>query len=296
VYREEFTQGEDVPSPAFRPLEDRNTGNSADGQERAFSREAVAGVMRQQGRYKEAERYESCGRVIVDYCPTCKYTAPKVRVFRCGLRECRDCSRIESNRLFNRIIKEVVKVPAVAGWRWRHVVLTSRRIKTNFLRDDYLKVKFGLDRVQNYFRRAKFKPKIGACGGIEFGPKNQMVHCHLFIFCPFLNKDELQKVWKLGTIFFKEVESERQTLEACLYAINFSKMKDPVLLATIGLVMKKTRRVFTWGRLYGSARKDKKPKIEHKCPCCGEKLHWHFDQEQSPSIPRAGPDEGADWS
>lgn len=287
--REDFSQAEGPFIPAPRPLENRNTDKLTDEQARARSRESIAGCMRQQGRYKEAQRFEDCGRIIKAYCSGCGYSDPKVRVFRCGLRECQECSTIESNRLFNRIIDRVCKTAPVAGWRWRHIVLTSRRDTTKSLKDDYIRVKFELNRLHTFFRKKEFSPGISAVGGIEFGPKNQMVHVHLFIFCKWLSKQQLKKVWRLGSCWFKRVVSERQTLNACLYSIDFSKMPDSMMIANIGLIMKKTRRVFTWGGLYGTANKDKKKKNNYVCPCCGEKMHWKFDQGGEDHNSRDGP-------
>lgn len=286
---EEITHGGEGSFPALRPLETLNTGKSAERPKTPFSRESVAEVMRLQGRGKEALRYLNCGKMIKDYCLACDYVKPEIRVYRCGLRECRECSQIETNRLFNRVLQEMFKMPHIAGWAWRHIVLTSKRENKFTLKHDYSLVKFGLDRLQNYFRTKKFKAKIGAVGGIEFGPQNQMVHVHLLIYCPFLDKEEMLKKWKLGSIFYKKVTSEKQALNACLYAVDFSKLKDPAILANIGYVMKRTRRVFTWGRLYGSAKKEKKKKDGYKCPKCKEGLHWRFNQEGDPRETRAGP-------
>jgi hypothetical protein len=279
------------PRPLETPITDKceDTLKVEDSKPDRTFREDVASVMNVQGRYKDASRYLECGKVTRDVC-RCGHKATKTRVMRCGLRECQVCAGIEAKRLYLQILVEMGRVDKKPGWTWRHAVLTSIRKPGTDLKEDLKKVKAGLKRLRYYLRgttkaTARYRAGISAVGGIEFGPKNGMVHVHLMIYAPFIPKDEMEKAWSVGTIHFKEITSARQIENVCLYAIDFTKKKkdkrtgeliplSPVFIANVGKVLKGWRRIFTWGGLYKRIKKKEKTKKNEVCPKCGEKMSW----------------------
>lgn len=274
--KQDFNPPQDEGGGDLGPLETGITGKCADEPESDDYRQSVASVMRIQTRYVEAERYLECGRITRTFCPKCGFKDLQTRVHRCGLRECPECSQIEAKRIYTRIMREVRKIPPFPRWKWRHLVITSVRNPLSPIRDDYLKLKIGIKRLRAYFRRKEFLGKISAVGGCQFGPKNAMAHVHIAIFCPWLDLDAIQRVTGLGTVFVKVIKSAVQFYECVRYSANFTKSRDPCFLANMGLAMKGTRRIFTWGKLYGCTTALKKEKTDKDCPCCGARLSWEY--------------------
>ena len=269
-------------------LETVITGKCADEPETPNWRADVAGVMQIQGRFLEAARYEVCGKVTRGYCPQCGYRELKTRIHRCELRECPECSRLEAKRLFIRIMREIKSIPALPGWTWRHLVITTKRTPYTDIRPDYLKLKIGIKRLRAFFRRKQFGGNISAVGGLQFGPKNAMAHVHIAIFSPWLNLKQIQEIMGQGTAWIKKIKSAKQFEEAVRYSANFTKSRDPVFLANIGQALKGTRRVFTWGRLYGVGKIAKKEKTDYICPMCTTKMRWEYVLEAVTAGPLAG--------
>lgn len=250
-----------------RPLENLTTDNCADGQDRRW-REDVAGVMRAQGRDREADRFLSCGRLVQGVCGKCGHRE-EIREWRCGLRECPECSRKEAGDRFREALKDMRKVPQVAGWVWRHLTLTLDGGPRLAMREGVLRAQEGLKRLRGYFRRKQFNPGVSAVYGIEFGPDHGRCHVHLLIYAPFLDRTAVEQAWGGGRIDFNLVESERQIENTVLYCIDFTEGPSPAFVASAGQALKGVRRVGAWGFLYGSARK----KVLHSrvCPCCSSK-------------------------
>jgi hypothetical protein len=288
VEAEIITQGERGAFLFPRPLENLITGKCADEPESDDFRQSVAGIMRTQGRRAEAVRYMECGKVTRSYCPQCGWKELKTRVHRCGLRECPECARIEAKRLFTRIMATIKKITPFPGWTWRHLVITTKRVPGTPIRDDYLKVKSGLRALRAYFRKKQFAGRISAVGGIEFGPANAMSHVHIVIFSPFLDLREIQRTTGLGSCWVEQVKSARQVENATLYAVDFTESRDPVFIANMGSAMKGTRRVFTWGALYGCAKKEPKKKTDFKCPCCNTAMRWEYVLDHVSAVPLSG--------
>lgn len=277
-------QGTEFP----RPLETLITGKCADDQMDDDFRKSVAGVMRVQGRGVEAARYEECGKITRSYCPQCSYRELRTRVHYCGLRECPVCARIEAKRLFSRVMPQIKKIRPLPGWAWRHLVITTRRVVNTSIRADYLAVKAGLRALRAFFRQKRFAGHISAVGGIEFGPRNAMSHVHLVIFSPFLDLLEIQKRTGLGKCWISRVKNARQVENATLYAVDFTATRDPVFIANMGLAMKGTRRIFTWGALYGCTAREKKKKISELCPLCSTAMRWEYVPDQVSAVPLSG--------
>jgi hypothetical protein len=185
-------------------------------------------------------------------------------------------------------MKVVKKIPPFPGWTWRHLVITTVRNRETPIRDDYQKLKSGIRALRAFFRHKKFCARISAVGGCQFGPMNAMAHVHLAIFCPWLDLDEITRVTGLGTCNIKRIKTANQFYEAVRYCANFTKSKDPVFLANMGMALKRTRRVFTWGALYNRATKQKREKIVSVCPCCGEKMRWEFVPAPFSAVPISG--------
>ena len=286
--REDITHPGGPGCEFLGPLETGITDKCADEPESDDYRQSVASVMRVQRRYVEAERYVECGKITRSYCPKCGFKELRTSVHRCGLRECPECSQIEAKRLYTRIMREVRKIPPFPRWTWRHLVITSVRNPLTPIRDDYLKLKTGIKRLRAYFRRKEFLGKISAVGGCQFGPANAMAHVHLAIFCPWLDLEAIQKVTGLGTVFVKVIKSSVQFYECVRYSANFTKSRDPCFLANMGLAMKGTRRIFTWGNLYGCTTEPKKEKIKRECPCCGARLSWEYVLDHISARPLSG--------
>jgi hypothetical protein len=186
-------------------------------------------------------------------------------------------------------------IPAIPGWSWKHLICTTKRIPFTDIRPDYMRVKRGLRALRAYFRKKRFMNKISAVGGIEFGPKNAMCHVHIIIFAPYLDFEEIGQIWGQGSIQIKNVTSARQVENATLYAVDFTESKDPVFIANMGLAMKGTRRVFTWGKLYGCASRKKEKHEAQKCPSCDSLLRWEYVPEQTHALPPAGTSPG-EWN
>ena len=271
-----------------RPLETFITTKCADEVNYVLVRADVASIMCVQGRYKEAARIEECGTFVRKVCPSCGYRELRTYQLRCDLRECPECARMEAKRLFVRIMRTVKKIPLFPGWTWRHLVITSKRDNSKPMKDDYLKIKAGLRKLRAYFRKKEFSNRISAVGGIQFGPKNCMAHVHLAIFCKWLNLQEIKEVTGLGSCWIKVIKTSEQFYEAVRYGCNVSKVVDPVYLANCGLTFKGSRRLFTWGFLYGSTTPEKRVKVECKCPCCQVKMTHEHVYHPISAVPRSG--------
>jgi len=304
--------GDPGPIPAGIPAGDREKGTGTADNSVLFDlkkydyypvwREKVADNLYATGLYKESSRYRQCGKMVRDYCPACGHKELKTRSFWCESRICPECAERAEKKIFIATIEAMKSVPVASGWRWRHITITQKRVDYVPLTDDLEKLKGGLNRLRKFFcNKKRFKITVngkkvfGALGGIEFGPKNGMVHAHILAYTPFLDQDEIQSVIGLGWIGIKEVKTEKGIKEVTRYCVDFTGKGDglpsPDFMCAVAHALKGKRRIFTWGSLYNKIRIRKEFDFEPKiCPKCGGMMLWHFTEyETGPPEDRACP-------
>lgn len=235
----------------------------------ATFRKGVVKELKLKGLGRKATRWDMCGTAVRYKCGCGHIHFGK---FSCGLRTCPECADKTARSMYRQFKEVLTDWKCVPGWKWKHITLTTINNGGNG-RELIKRMKRGQARVRRYFKETYGKDVAGI-GGLEFGD-NGMIHFHLAVYVPWLNRDYLwKKVWRLGFISIKTLKSNKQLLNVVSYAIRFFKgdklLITPEQAVSYEIVLKGFRRIFTFGRLYGRVRVRAVFNRYYSCPNCGK--------------------------
>lgn len=286
--------------------------NSRSG-EYVIWRSRVADAYRDAGMPDEADLYDSCSdpshffllkpgqpapaeSVGVITCSENPGHMAKAVCPSCQLRTCPDCAHRETARLLARYLptmKRYFEEPYKPGWKFRSIVFTSDaslfdlNIKERMI-DLYNHVWAVFESALKSRRSGPVS--VSDCGFLaagEFGPRGLKFHVHCIYYGPWLDQDELVKLWHARTgnqvVWVNGIGAGKKypTLEDAVaevlkYSTKFWKRQpngqavfiDPAAVPVLHKVLSGTRRVRSRGLFY----RVQEPQHVSCCPTCSAVL------------------------
>lgn len=226
-----------------------------------WGRAVIARKLLDVGLSKQANRYIRCGAKIMKFRDQngVEYFKP----YRCELRICPHCQRIASTRKKNKyreVIKYLEKTKQLkGGYRWRLITLT---FKKNKITDFIYQVKNANKMLKNLWKRLKrmFGKQIGMITSMEIG-KNGGVHFHGLYYGPYIEHENLKKMWKdiTGTSYIVDIRLVKGGLynavkEVLKYNIKINQSMDIEYFPQIIKALFRIRTVNVLGIFYNKIK------------------------------------------
>ena len=195
----------------------------------------------------------------------------------CDLRFCSFCAPRAYMRLANKhapVLEHVRKHP-IKGYRLREITLTS--LNTGILTKELV------DAFNGYVKKTlhklmKGKNGWGALSVDEVGFNNFNLHAHILFYGPYIEQDDLKRVWQeisgFEVVWIKEADEDgREALSYMLKYVGKPPADDPAVLAQLEAAFHRARRVFAYKFFYNfKPEKEVDQPEDRACPVCGAPL------------------------
>ena len=244
-------------------------------------------------RNRQADRIRSCGAWDgINICPD-GHRKP-VRMYCDEPKYCRRCARIRAYREADQLFLQTIALlrRQVTGCYIRFVTMTV--IPTGDVQAD---VQTLIKAWRKIWRSMLKGPYAAAWRRIEVGSENNMVHCHVLYYGPWIDRDELLAKWESltgsRTVYVKAIRGGDELKKACYeiskYVVDYDKWIGRYGVAdglqkiyAIGRQLFGRRlaerygayRSQVWQSLYDEPMPKAEEPVPERCDCCG-KL-WHL--------------------
>ena len=240
-------------------------------------------------RNTQADRIRSCGAWQgVNICPD-GHRKP-ARTYCDEPKYCRRCARIKAYRQADELFLQtsVLLHHQITGFDTKLVTMTV--IPTGDVLADLQTL---MDAWRKVWRSVLQRPHAAAIRYIEVGSENNMIHCHVLYYGPWIDRDELLAKWEAETgsrtVHVKAIRGGDELKKACYevskYVLDYDKwigrygMADGLQkIYAIGRQLFGRRLVERYGayrsQVWQSLHDEPMPKadepVPERCDCCGK--------------------------
>jgi hypothetical protein len=238
---------------------------------------AVSEALIEKGLLSKGWRYRDCSRkgMVVECQGPVKHRF--AILYRCDLRFCRFCAPRAYMRLAQKHapVLEYVRTHPIPGYRLRVMTLTS--LNTGALTKELV------DAFNGYVKKTlhtlmRGRKGWGALSVDEVGFNNFNLHAHILFYGPYVDQDELKRVWQkisgFQVVWIELAETDgREALSYMLKYVGKPPSDDPAILAQLEAAFHGARRVFAYKFFYNFKPEKKLEEREDRaCPLCGAAL------------------------
>ena len=176
----------------------------------------VAAAFHDAGMSKVARHWESCSDPSLIFTPDLSGTLPpeieyvltcsekpshyaKTSPITCKNRFCPECAQKQQNRLVRRYLPEIERLLKAAprNYSLKHVVLTTRIEAGNPRFREHMEAGFeGVRRLWEKLFGKRWRKKVGCLVTAEVSPGKLLLHFHVVLLSPFVEKERLNELWR----------------------------------------------------------------------------------------------------